>query len=160
MSNEVEIATRYVHAVTHMLLRRRTMQPGVAIVAGEPLDAAKRVGLGQMARQADTDIVHLAFDHTDRGYEMVGLTVAAPRNIAVYSYPNCRLSLIGRRTVIMPPEHVRGHFVLEPHELIHKPAKPDGWDEGIRRAERQLVNLIAHGIVAHGQIALHTLANG
>lgn len=151
MSRELEITKRHVEAVTHMLLGQKMIRPGVAIVAGERLDTGKRLGLGRMARQSDHDIIYLSFEHTDCGYRMVDITIAAPRDVAVYSYPSCRLSTIGKRTIIMPPNHVRGHFVLEPGKLIHKPAKPDRWRDGISLAQQRLAELVARVSTSPGK---------
>lgn len=88
---------------------------------------------------------------------MVGLHVCAPRDGAVFSYSDCQLSQIGNRTMIMPAAECRGHFVLSPRELIHKPAKPDGWVEGVAHARQRLLELATRGVDTAGQIALHTI---
>jgi hypothetical protein len=155
-TQEVDIATRYTKAVARMLLGRKMLKPGVALLAGGPVNIAKQLHLAHMAQDSDCDLIHLAFDDTPDGYAMTGLHVCAPRDGAVHSYSDCRLSLIGNRTVIMPARG-RGHFVLEPRELIHKPAKPDGWEDGIVRAEQRLRNLVASGVDTTGQIALHAI---
>lgn len=56
----------------------------------------------------------------------------------------------------MPP-HGRGHFVLAPDELIHKPARPDGWERGIDRAKQRLRQLVERGTITTGQIRLHEI---
>jgi len=155
MSHEVEIATRYVQAVTRMLLHRKVLKPGVALLAGGPIDMAKKLELARVARDSDCDLIHLTLDHVDTGYAMTGIHVCAPRQGAVYTYPDCRLSLIGKRAIIVPPTGGRGHFVLTPRELIHRDRKPHGWEEGIARAEQRLGELVAAGVDTAGQIQLH-----
>lgn len=157
MSSEVEISRRYVRAVARMLLGHKPLKPGVALLAGGPVDIAKRLELGLLARDSDCDLIHLTFDRVDGDYRMTDLHICAPRGIAVHSHPHCRLSLIGRRAVIVPPDHVRAHFVLTPRELIHKPARPDGWQEGIARAGQRLRQLVERGVDARGQIVLHNI---
>ncbi len=155
--SEVDICKRHVRAVTRMMLGRKVLQPGVALLAGGTVDLAKRLELARLARDSYCDLIHLTFNHVDGGYQMTGIDICAPRNIAVYTYPDCRLSMIGNRAVIMPPVGGRGHFVLTPRELIHKPAKPDMWEAGIEHAEHRLRQLVDQGVNIDGQIALHTV---
>lgn len=78
---------------------------------------------------------------TADGYTMTGQHICAPRDNIVHSYSDCPLSLIGKRTILVP-SHGRGHFVLAPGELIHKPARPDGWERGIARTTQRLRQLV------------------
>ncbi|MBN8807811.1 MAG: hypothetical protein J0I47_06200 [Sphingomonas sp.] len=157
MLNEVEIAGRYVHAVTRMTLGHKMLKSGLALLAGGPIDMAKRIHLAQVAKQSDCDLIHLTLDHVDGDYRMTGIHICAPRDIAVYTYPECRLSLVGKHAIIIPPKGGRGHFELTPRELIHRPHKPDGWEEGIDRAERRLRDLVEQEVDTAGQIDLYTV---
>lgn len=155
--NEIETVKRHVRAVTRLTLGNKMMKPGLAILAGGPVDGPRKLELARLARESDRDLVHLSFDHTAEGFRMVSIQICVPRDFAVYSHPDCRLSLLGRRAIIMPPERIRGHFVLAPGEIIHKPGKPVGWEQGIERAEQRLSELVESGVDATGQIVLHAI---
>lgn len=155
--NEVETIKRHVRAVTRLTLGDKAMKPGLAILAGDPVDSHKKLELARLARESDCDLVHLSFDHTTEGFRMVSIQICVPRDFAVYSHSNCRLSLLGERAIIMPPERIRGHFLVTPGEIIHKPVKPYGWEQGIYRAEQRLRELVESGVDTTGQIALHAV---
>jgi len=156
-TDDVEIATRYTQAVARMLLGKKMLRPGVTLLAGGPVNINKKMHLAHIAKDSDCDLIHLTFDQTPDGYAMTGLHICAPRDMVVYSYSDCKLSMIGNRTIIMPAQG-RGHFVLSPRELIHKPAKPDGWEDGVTRADQRLRDLVARGVDTTGQIVLHAIA--
>lgn len=156
MSDTIDIAKRHTHAVVRMLLGRKMLKPGAALIAGGPVTMFKKIELARVANESRADLIHLTLDDTADGYTMTGLHICAPRDHIVHSYSDCQLSLIGKRTIIVPP-HGRGHFVLAPDELIHKPARPDGWERGITRATQRLRQLVERGTITTGQIQLHEI---
>ncbi|NIJ22071.1 hypothetical protein FHS95_003782 [Sphingomonas naasensis] len=157
MHNQLEIAQRHVQAVARMLLGHKSLKPGVLLSAGGPVDWEIKLELACLARDSDCDLVHLSLDDTEEGYRMTGIHICAPRDVAVHSYSDCRLSMIGNRTVIIPAQG-RGYFVLSSRELIHKAVKPDNWEDGLNRADQRLRELVAHGVDTAGQIAVHAIA--
>lgn len=91
MSDPVDIAKRHTHAVVRMLLGRKMLRPGAALIAGGPVTMLKKIELARVANESRADLVHLTFDDTADGYTMTGLHICAPRDTIVYSYSDCQL---------------------------------------------------------------------
>lgn len=145
---------RHVEAITSMLLGDRTLGTGMAITGGNRLDAIGRLQMAQLAVDSDTDVIHLEFTFGEDSATYSGITIFAPRDRGCHIHPGCRLSFPrgARSAVIVPPDHVRGHFVVDPREIRHLHAKPG---EGIARAEQRLRRLVSQGVDVNGQIVLH-----
>lgn len=155
-----DIIRAHVAAVSSMLLGSRRLKPSVAILAGGALDLSARVRLGQIAKQTNVDMLHLAFEETGDSVRMTGLSIIVARGNICWSQVDCRLWLprTGSRAVILPQPHVRGSFRLAPGEIIHVDKKPADTDEGVARAEARLRRLVEQGVDITGQIEINELA--
>lgn len=131
-----------VEAVTHLLLGDKGMQPGVAILGGEPLNQRGRIRLAHMAAASQTDIIALEFGPVvDGKVEIVGINVVVERDGKAYVQSDCRLwkGNNGRRGIILPMPGSRGHFRLTPQEILHVDGAPGAsLGEGVDRASRWL----------------------
>ncbi|WP_147373709.1 hypothetical protein [Hephaestia caeni] len=160
MIDTTDIIRTHVQAVTAMLLGGSKMEDGIAIVGGAPLDVEGRIGVGKMAKEAGTDIVHLEFDraeHSDFGLR--GINLFAVRDEMCFIQTRCQLWLprTGKRAVILPQAHVRGQFRLNPRELIHIAGKPTDTEQGIERAQVRLNRLVERDVFDGTQTTMTVL---
>ena len=146
-------------AVSKMLLGNRTLRPSAALLAGERLDQLARLRLGQMACDAQADLVHLTFEEQAGETVMTDISIFVPRDRICFSHPGCRLWLspTGSRALLLPQPHVRGSFRLAPGEIIHLPFKPADVDaeQGIARAEARLRRLVERGVDVAGRVVIN-----
>lgn len=159
MIDTTDIIRTHVQAVTAMLLGGRKMKNGVAIVGGAPLDVEGRMGVGNMAKEAGTDIVHLAFDRADNRLGLSGINLFAVRDDICFIQTRCQLWLprTGTRALILPQAHVCGQFRLSPRELIHIPGKPIDIEQGIERAQVRLERLVERDVFDGTQASVTVL---
>lgn len=152
----------HVHAIIEMLLQKRQLKQGVAITAGDPLDAAGLMNLAHAATKSQTDVIHLQFATSSNGhFDLTGIKVAAPRDNRCYVYQACRLWMPedGTRAVIIPQAFVRGHFRLSPSQIIHVDGKPHGSvAEGMQRADAKLQELLRRGRFSAKGLDIHDVA--
>ncbi|RYY29342.1 MAG: hypothetical protein EOP62_00435 [Sphingomonadales bacterium] len=152
----------HVHAIIEMLLQKRRLKQGVAITAGDPLDAAGLTNLARAATGSQTDVIHLQFATSSAGqFGLTGINVAAPRDNRCYVYQACRLWMPedGSRAVIIPQAFVRGHFRLSPSQILHVDGKPKGSvTEGVQRADARLQGLLRRGRFLAEGLDIHGVA--
>lgn len=160
MIDTTDIIRSHVQAITEMLLGGRKMKGGVAIVGGAPLDIEGRIGVGSMAKEAATDIVHLEFAQAgDGNLGMTGINLFAVRDDICFVQTGCRLWLprTGKRAAILPKSHVPGRFRLSPRELIQVAGKPLDIEQGIERAQVRLTRLVERGVFGGTQAKVTVL---
>lgn len=147
------IVRRHVEAITHLLIGNRSLKPGTAIAAGEPIEIGGIVRLAQLAKESRTDLVYLHFDQTKPGSGLRSITLVMMRNGICYCHTDCRLYLSksGTRAVILPQNNVRGLFRLSPREVIHIDRKPNDVEDGVARADAQMRKLVERGVCLEGR---------
>ncbi|MDR6116037.1 MULTISPECIES: hypothetical protein [unclassified Sphingomonas] len=97
----------HVAAVSKLLLGNKIMNPGLMILAGDPLNHGQQIAFGRTAVEAQVDLVYLEFAiGEDDVPVMTGITVMLPRDTICYVSTGCRLSLVpGKaRAVIVPQD--------------------------------------------------------
>ncbi len=151
------IMSRYVHGITRMLLGDQTLQPGLAITAGQVLTPAGVARPAKLAHDSQTDLIHLDFAIDGDTATLNDIIIAAPRDNGCFVYTRCRLAQIRskRHAVILPQAAARGHFHILPNEIVHMPNKPIKLTaEGMAFAARRLDRLVRDGVRASGQVDL------
>jgi len=149
----------HVAAVSKLLLGDKIMNPGLMIMAGDPLDHSQQIAFGRTAVEAQVDLVYLAFTLNDDGVPvMTGITVMLPRDTICYVSTGCRLSLVpGKaRAVIVPQDEVQSHFKVLPGEIVQVRGRPASLIAGCDRAATKLAMLVRDGVNVVGQVALQT----
>lgn len=92
-------------AVVKLLLQKRSLNSGVAITGGVPLDTTEMTKMARAATRSQTDVVHLQFGDTETGeFSLCGLTAVVPRDSRCFVCRDCRLWMPegGARAVIIP----------------------------------------------------------
>lgn len=149
----------HVAAVSKLLLGNKIMNPGLMIMAGDPLDRHQRIAFGRTAVEAQVDLVYLEFaiDEGDVPV-MTGITLMLPRDTVCYVSTGCRLSLVpGKaRAVIVPQEGAESHFKVLPSEILQVRGRPASLTAGCDRAATKLAMLVHDGVDVAGQVALQT----
>jgi hypothetical protein len=150
-------ARAHLAAVSTMLLGNRTLRPSAALLAGHRLDPLARLRLGQMACDAQADLVHLTVEERAGETVMTDISIFVPRDRICYSHPGCRLwlSKAGSRALLLPQPHVRGSFRLAPGEIIHLPSKPTDAEQGIARADARLRRLVERGVDVASRVVIN-----
>lgn len=131
-------------AVVKLLLGNRKLKPGVAITGGDPLEIEDQIKMGRHAVETDADVLHLEY-RTGSNPALTGITMFLPRDGRCHIQSGCRLwvSKAGNRGLILPQDHVRGHFRLAPREIVHIDGKPAAdLSEGIERASTWLTRQV------------------
>lgn len=149
--------SRYVHAITRMLVNKHVLKPGLAITAGQILNPAGVARIATLAHQSGTNIIHLDFKIEGNAATLRDIVIAAPRDNECFVYTGCRLAqLPGQSTaVILPRAAARGHFRILPNEIVHKSSKPEKLVvEGVTFAARRLDKLVRDDVRVSGQIDL------
>lgn len=152
------IMRRHVEAITHMLLADRVMKPGLAITAGQILDPAGIWRIEQLARESNNDLIHLDFEIRGETVTLRDIIIAAPRDFQSFVYTGCRLAQRrgDRRAVILPRAGGRGHFRVQPREIVHIKSQPDSlMTSGVAFAAERLAALVSRGAKVDGQIVVH-----
>lgn len=145
-------------AVVKLLLGTRKLKPGVAITGGDPLEIEDQIKMGRHAVETDADVLHLEFCNRPTP-ALIGIGMFLPRDGRCHIQSGCRLwlSKAGNRGLILPQDHVRGHFRLAPREIVHIDGKPDDdLSEGIERASAWLTRQVMRSNVQYdtGQFTL------
>lgn len=147
----------HVAAVSKLLLGNKIMNPGLMILAGDPLDHVQQIAFGRTAVEAQVDLVYLEFAIGDDDVPVVtGITVMLPRETVCYVSTGCRLSLVpGKaRAVIMPQDGAQSHFKVLPGEIVQVRGRPASLAAGCDRATAKLAMLVRDGVDVAGQVAL------
>ena len=131
-------------AVVKLLLGSRKLKPGVIITGGDPLEIEDKIEMGRHAVETDADVLHL--EYRDRpNPALTGIAMFLPRDGRCHIQSGCHLwlSKSGNRWLILPQNHVRGHFRLAPREIVHIDGKPaDDLSDGIERASAWLTRQV------------------
>lgn len=147
----------HVAAVSKLLLGNKIMNPGLMIMAGDPIDPHQRIAFGQTSVEAQVDLIYLEFAvGEDDVPVMTGITVMLPRDTVCYVSTGCRLSLVpGKvRAVIMPQDGAPSHFKVLPGEIVQVRGRPASLVAGCNRATAKLAILVRDGVDVAGQVAL------
>ena len=147
----------HVAAVSKLLLGNKIMNPGLMIVAGDPLDHSQQIAFGRTAVEAQVDLIYLEFAvGEDDVPVMTGITVMLPRDTVCYVSTRCRLSLIpGKaRAVIVPQDGAQSHFKVLPGEIVQVRGRPASLVAGCDRAATKLAVLVRDGADVTGQVTL------
>ncbi len=147
----------HVAAVSKLLLGNKIMNPGLMILAGDPLDHSQQVAFGRTAVEAQVDLVYLEFAIGEDDIPvMTGITVMLPRDTICYVSTGCRLSLVpGKaRAVIAPQDEAQSHFRVLPGEIVQVRGRPASLGAGCNRATAKLAVLVRDGVDVAGQVAL------
>ncbi|WP_294269265.1 hypothetical protein [uncultured Sphingomonas sp.] len=147
----------HVAAVSKLLLGNKIMNPGLMILAGNPLDHSQQIAFGRTAVEAQVDLVYLAFTLKDDGVPvMTGITLMLPRDTICFVSTGCRLSLVpGKaRAVIVPQDGAQSHFKVLPGEIVQVRGRPASLVAGCDRATTKLAMLVRDGVDVAGQVAL------
>lgn len=159
MTNQNAIIHAHVAAVSAMLLGNRRLKPSAGLVAGDRLDPLARLTVGQIACDAQADLVHIGFEEEAGETVMTDISIFVPRDRICFSHLGCRLwlSKTGSRALLLPQPHVRGSFRLAPGEIIHLPFKPADADaeQGIARADARLRRLVECGVDVAGRVVIN-----
>jgi hypothetical protein len=149
----------HVAAVSKLLLGNKTMNPGLMILAGDPLSALNRIEFGRTAVEAQVDLVYLEFTIGEDGAPvMTGIIVMLPRDTFCYVSTGCRLSLVlGRvRAVIVPQDGADSHFKVLAREILQVRSRPASLEAGCDRAAAKLAMLVRDGTDLGNQVVLQT----
>ncbi|PCG14261.1 MAG: hypothetical protein DI530_04775 [Sphingomonas sp.] len=157
MINDTAILRAYAAAVSVLLLGNRRLKPSAGLLAGDRLDPLARLSIGQMACDAQTDLVHLGFEEQAGVTEMTDISIFVPRDQICWSHLGCRLwlSKSGTRALLLPQPHVRGSFRLAPSEILHLGFKPLDIEDGVARADARLRDLVERGVDPGDRVAIH-----
>ncbi len=149
----------HVAAVSKLLLVNKIMNPGLMILAGDPLDQFQQIAFGRTAVEAQVDLVYLEFaiDEGDVPV-MTGITVMLPRDTICYVSTGCRLSLVpGKvRAVIVPQDGAASYFKVLPGEIVQVRGRPGSLAAGCDRADAKLAVLVRDGAEVGSQVNLQT----
>ena len=149
----------HVAAVSKLLLGNKTMNPGLIIMAGDPLTLSNRIEFGRTAVEAQVDLVYLEFTIGEDGAPvMTGIIVMLPRDTFCYVSTGCRLSLVlGRvRAVIVPQDGADSHFKVLAGEILQVRSRPASLEAGCDRAAAKLAMLVRDGTDLGNQVVLQT----
>ena len=149
----------HVAAVSKLLLGNKIMNPGLMILAGDPLSALNRIEFGRTAVEAQVDLVYLEFTIGEDGAPvMTGIIVMLPRDTFCYVSTGCRLSLVlGRvRAVIVPQDGADSHFKVLAGEILQVRSRPASLEAGCDRAAAKLAMLVRDGTDLGNQVVLQT----
>jgi hypothetical protein len=147
----------HVAAVSKLLLGKRTMNPGLMILAGDPLDPLARLEFGRTAVEAQVDLIYLEFAIDEDGVPvMTGIIVMLPRDAVCYASTGCRLSLVPGRAhaVILPRDGAAFHFKVLAGEILQVRGRPASLVAGCHRAATKLADLVRDGADVAGQVVL------
>ena len=147
----------HVAAVSKLLLGDKTMNPGLMIMAGDPLDPFQRIAFGRTAVEAQVDLVYLEFTIADDGVPtMTGLNLMLPRDTICHAWTGCRLSLaLGKtRAVIVPKEGANFHFKALAGEILQVRGRSASLAPGCDRAAAKQAMFVRDGVDVAGQVVL------
>lgn len=147
----------HVAAVSKLLLGNKTMNPGLMILAGDPLSPLNRIEFGRTAVEAQVDLVYLEFTIGEDGVPvMTGIIVMLPRDTVCYVSTGCRLSLVlGKvRAVIVPQDGAYSHYKVPAGEVLQVRGRPASLMPGCDRAAAKLAVLVRDGVDVAGQVVL------
>jgi len=149
----------HVAAVSKLLLGNKTMNPGLIIMAGDPLTLSNRIEFGRTAVEAQVDLVYLEFTIGEDGVPvMTGIIVMLPRDTVCYASTGCRLSLVSgkARAVIVPQDGADSHFKVLAGEILQVRGRPVSLASGCDRAAAKLATLVRDGADVANQVVLQT----
>jgi hypothetical protein len=149
----------HVAAVSKLLLGEKTMNPGLMIMAGDPLDPGQRVAFGGTAVEAQVDLVYLEFTvGEDDVPVMTGINLMLPGDIICHAWTGCRLSLMPDKTraVIVPTAEKDFHFKALAGEILQVRGRPASLARGCDRAAAKLAILVRDGVDLTNQVLLQT----
>ena len=149
----------HVAAVSKLLLANKTMNPGLMILAGDPLDPSQRIAFGRTAVEAQVDLVYLEFTISDDGVPgMTGMNLMLPRDTICHAWTGCRLSLVPGKTraVIVPKEGANFHFKALAGEILQVRGRSASLASGRDRAATKLAALVRDGVDLTNQVVLQT----
>ena len=149
----------HVAAVSKLLLANKTMNPGLMILAGDPLDPLQRIAFGRTAVEAQVDLVYLEFTVGDDGVPvMSGINLMLPRDTICYAWTDCRLSLVPGKTraVIVPQDGANFHFKVLAGEIVQVRGRPASMTGGCDRAATKMAALVRVGVDLTNQVVLQT----
>lgn len=149
----------HVAAVSKLLLANKTMNPGLMILAGDPLDPSQRIAFGRTAVEAQVDLVYLEFTISDDGVpKMTGMNLMLPRDTIWHAWTGCRLSLVPGKTraVIVPKEGANFHFKALAGEILQVRGRSASLASGRDRAATKLAALVRNGVDLTNQVVLQT----
>lgn len=141
----------HLSAVRRMLLGGSRFRDGVVLTGGDVLDAGQKLALAHGVAVSDADLIHLEFDHDDRGtYRLRSLVLMLPRDGVVHLKSDCWLwlSKSGKRTLVLPPAGHLGAFQLEPGELVQVLQRPADEKAGLVRANKRLARYVETAVGA------------
>lgn len=147
----------HVAAVSKLLLANKTMNPGLMILAGDPLDHSQRIAFGRTAVETQVDLVYLEFTISDDDVPaMTGINLMLPRDAICHAWTGCRLSLVpGKiRAVIVPKEGANFHFKALAGEILQVRGRPKSLVTGCDRAAAKLAVFVRDGVDVAGQVVL------
>jgi hypothetical protein len=147
----------HVAAVSKLLLGNKIMNPGLMIMAGEPLDPHQRIAFGRTAVEAQVDLIYLEFAVGEDDIPvMTGITVMLPRDTICYVSTGCRLSVVlGKaRAVIVPQDGAASYFKVLPGEIVQVRGRPASLAAGCDRAAAKLAMLVCDGVDVARQVTL------
>lgn len=148
-----------VAAVSKLLLGSKTMNPGLMILAGDPLDLLQRLAFSRTAVEAQVDLVYLEFTVGDDGVSvMSGINLMLPRDTICYAWTDCRLSLVpgNTRAVIVPQDGANFHFKALAGEILQVRGRPVSMIGGCDRAATKMAALVRDGVDLRNQVVLQT----
>lgn len=157
--NQTAHVRAHVAAVSKLLLGDKTMNPGLMIMAGDPLDPFQRIAFGRTAVEAQVDLVYLEFTIGDDDVPvMTGINLMLPRDTICHAWTGCRLSLVpGKpRAVIVPKEGANFHFKALAGEILQVRGRPESLASGCNRAVAKLAVLVRDGVDLRNQVVLQT----
>jgi hypothetical protein len=149
----------HVAAVSKLLLANKTMNPGLMILAGDPLDPSQRIAFGRTAVEAQVDLVYLEFTIGDDGIPvMTGINLMLPRETICHAWTGCRLSLVPGKTraLIVPKEGANFHFKALAGEILQVRGRSAGLASGCDRAATKMAALVRDGVDLRNQVVLQT----
>ena len=113
----------HVAAVSKLLLGNKTMNPGLMILAGDPLSPLNRIEFGRTAVEAQVDLVYMEFAIGETGVPvMTGMKNATPKRLGCDGFRTpCRSRAIGLIRMGMI-RSVRGVRCLNASSLIARSA--------------------------------------
>jgi len=149
----------HVAAVSKLLLGNKTMNPGLMILAGDPLDPLQRLAFGRTAVEAQVDLVYLEFTIGDDVVPvMTGINLMLPRDTICHAWTGCRLSLVPGKTraVIVPQDGANFHFKVLAGEILQVRGRPASMTGGSDRAATKMAALVRDGVDLRNQVVLQT----
>lgn len=149
----------HVAAVSKLLLGNKTMNPGLMIVAGEPINPVSQLEIGSAMVEAKVDLIYLEFTIGEGNVPvMTGIDVMLPHHSVCYVSTGCRLSLLpGKaRAVILPQDCTDFHYKVLSDEIVQMRGRPASLASGCDRAAAKLSALVRGGVDVEGQVALRT----